>query len=320
MSDDRQECPAQLVLAEHLRICRHCSGAHRCAEGARIEAGAAPEAVQQAPAPTEQTPEQARRERDDAWCAHYAKALAPRPAPAAPPVEQGEARRSWLRVLLGVPAAERVQAVTEDPSLLDAALREADRMMDCTGVPCGHCLTCLDGERLHWRQEAERMQEVEQGEATPVEAPGAEQGWRSPMLKRAADALADEVAALVRRRVIDSRSPAADALLDYRDPPTTPRADRLAVLEAERDAATARAEQAERRVQTFQHGERQALKMAGEAEARVRDLEGAARRVVLGFREHNYNCAWLAAWAMLDVLERIHLATPATPVTTKGDE
>lgn len=54
-----------------------------------------------------------------------------------------------------------------------------------------------------------------------------------PMDKRCADALADEVAVLVRRKVIDMRSPAADALLDYREPPTTPRADRLAEIEAE---------------------------------------------------------------------------------------
>lgn len=53
----------------------------------------------------------------------------------------------------------------------------------------------------------------------------------SPFDKRCADALADEVAVLVRRKVIDSRSPAADALLDYRSLPSSPRADRLAVLE-----------------------------------------------------------------------------------------
>lgn len=52
----------------------------------------------------------------------------------------------------------------------------------------------------------------------------------------AADLLADEVAALVRLKVIDSRSPAADALLDYRDPPATPRADRLAEMD-HREAA-----------------------------------------------------------------------------------
>jgi hypothetical protein len=60
-------------------------------------------------------------------------------------------------------------------------------------------------------------------------------GWD----RRAADALADEVAVLVRRHVIDSRSPAADALLDYRDPPSTQRADRMAELER----ALAKAEQ-----------------------------------------------------------------------------
>lgn len=50
----------------------------------------------------------------------------------------------------------------------------------------------------------------------------------TPFDRLCADALADEVAALVRRGVLDSRSPAADALLDYRDPPSSPRADRLA--------------------------------------------------------------------------------------------
>lgn len=56
---------------------------------------------------------------------------------------------------------------------------------------------------------------------------------RKPFDVRCADALADEVAALVRRKVIDSRSPAADALLDYRNPPSSPRADRMAELERE---------------------------------------------------------------------------------------
>jgi hypothetical protein len=47
----------------------------------------------------------------------------------------------------------------------------------------------------------------------------------------AADRLADEVSVLVRRNVISARCPAADALLDYRDPPFTERADRLAEVE-----------------------------------------------------------------------------------------
>lgn len=65
-----------------------------------------------------------------------------------------------------------------------------------------------------------------------------------PFSRRAADALADEVAALVLRGVLDSRSPAADALLDYRTPPASPRADRLAVTDAafvERDRELAEA-------------------------------------------------------------------------------
>jgi hypothetical protein len=62
-----------------------------------------------------------------------------------------------------------------------------------------------------------------------------------PFDKRCADALADEVAVLVRNRAIDSRSPAADALLDYRNPPSTLRADRLAELEsAAREAVVMR--------------------------------------------------------------------------------
>lgn len=47
-----------------------------------------------------------------------------------------------------------------------------------------------------------------------------------------ADALADAVASLVVRKVIDERSLAADALLDYRNPPRTERSDLLAAAEA----------------------------------------------------------------------------------------
>jgi len=50
--------------------------------------------------------------------------------------------------------------------------------------------------------------------------------------KRAADALADEVAVLVRVGTIDARSPAGDALLDYRndEAPFTERSERIAEL------------------------------------------------------------------------------------------
>lgn len=57
--------------------------------------------------------------------------------------------------------------------------------------------------------------------------------------RNCADKLADEVAVLVRRRVIDSRSAAADALLDYRNPPVTPRSERLSELEAQLAASEA---------------------------------------------------------------------------------
>lgn len=53
-----------------------------------------------------------------------------------------------------------------------------------------------------------------------------------PFDKIGADRLADEVAAMVTRGVLDPRSPAADALLDYRCPPRTPRSDALAAAPA----------------------------------------------------------------------------------------
>lgn len=65
--------------------------------------------------------------------------------------------------------------------------------------------------------------------------------WEAQRLRRDGGRLADEVAALVRRRAVDSRSPVADALLDYRDPPSTPRADRLAAAERRAEFAEAEA-------------------------------------------------------------------------------
>ena len=62
--------------------------------------------------------------------------------------------------------------------------------------------------------------------------------------RQCADHLADEVDVLIRRRVIDWRSPAADALLDYRDPesPTSERSDRILSLEADISSARALAD------------------------------------------------------------------------------
>lgn len=61
----------------------------------------------------------------------------------------------------------------------------------------------------------------------------------SPFDKIGADRLADEVAVLIQRRIIDARSPTADALLDYRETMRTERSDRLATLDAELETARA---------------------------------------------------------------------------------
>lgn len=88
----------------------------------------------------------------------------------------------------------------------------------------------------------------------------------------AADALADEVDVLVRRKVIDPRSPAADALLSYRDPPTTERSSRIAALEARATAAESRLAAIATLVNAYVNGD---------------EPEGApsARRVVLAIAE-----------------------------------
>src|SRR5436190_18717944 len=64
--------------------------------------------------------------------------------------------------------------------------------------------------------------------------------------ERCAELLADEVDVLVRRKIIDSRSPAADALLDYRSPPSTPRSIELANLRADIERLTKERDEARR--------------------------------------------------------------------------
>jgi len=88
---------------------------------------------------------------------------------------------------------------------------------------------CSHG-RLH-REAADEIERLKSGGSRPFD-------------KRAADRLADEVAVLIRRHVIDARSPAGDALLDFRDPPQSERSDRLWLLEAERDALAAKVQAA----------------------------------------------------------------------------
>jgi chromosome segregation ATPase len=83
--------------------------------------------------------------------------------------------------------------------------------------------------------------------------------------KRCADALADEVAVLVQRRIIDARSPAADALLDYRNPPSSPRTDQLATLQA--------------KVEELEATNRRLEDERNAAETSAGDAEGVARGV-----------------------------------------
>ena len=65
-----------------------------------------------------------------------------------------------------------------------------------------------------------------------VACEAAERGVK-PWDKRAADRLADEVAALVVRGKLATRTPVTDALEDYRNSPRSERSDRLADLEEE---------------------------------------------------------------------------------------
>lgn len=96
--------------------------------------------------------------------------------------------------------------------------------------------------------------------------------------KRCADALADEVAVLVRRQVIDARSPAADALLDYRNPPSTERADRLATLQSERDAAQEAFKRAEQRADEAENGMDAACTERDSLKERVARWQDAAEK------------------------------------------
>lgn len=106
--------------------------------------------------------------------------------------------------------------------------------------------------------------------------------------KLAADRLADEVDALVRRKVIDMRSPAADALLDYREPPSTPRSDRLADIEdklakvrRQRDEARELARSHEREYNALRDRHSDTEHALNEARTRIADLESRMRFIEL---------------------------------------
>lgn len=102
-----------------------------------------------------------------------------------------------------------------------------------------------------------------------------------------ADRLADEVAVLVHRGTLDARSPAGDALLDYREPPATPRADRIVALEAEVQRLTEDRDEARVALRSFRdeqgrvvdEANRWMLK-AAQAEAQFRDEQGRVVAIV----------------------------------------
>ena len=96
----------------------------------------------------------------------------------------------------------------------------------------------------------------------------------SPFSRRAADALADEVAVLIRRTIIDARSPAGDALIDYREPPQTERSERIATLEKQLSSSAERVKQLEGDVTVLENNYKRATEAESEAEAKIAQLKG----------------------------------------------
>lgn len=90
--------------------------------------------------------------------------------------------------------------------------------------------------------DCERLQGERQAALDVARIAEQNRDWALLRLNRDAARLADEVDVLVRRKVIDHRSPAADALLDFREPPSTERSCRLAELEQARDREKEREE------------------------------------------------------------------------------
>lgn len=117
---------------------------------------------------------------------------------------------------------------TQGCGLVMANVKDVFRCIDCAVPFHKECL------RRHCQHEIEAVRAT-------LAARDLELG-RARLTVRDADRVADEVAVLVRRHVIDSRSPAADALLDYRSPPSSARADRMAALQQENARLRARGE------------------------------------------------------------------------------
>ena len=88
--------------------------------------------------------------------------------------------------------------------------------------------------------------------------------------RRAADRLADEVAVLVMRGDLDARSAAGDRLLDYRNPPRSPRSDRLLELEYALAASQAETLALRQRVEASANG-------MDTLQQRIAELEGVLK-------------------------------------------
>lgn len=124
-----------------------------------------------------------------------------------------------------------------DPDTLGACVVEGDPLVGHPDLTVnGQSRAAVFAAREILRL-AERVRELERRDLRSFDQIGA-------------DRLADEVAVLVTRGVLDSRSAVADALLDYREKPRTERSDRLAALEEENLALRSRVIEAEESAET----------------------------------------------------------------------
>lgn len=148
-------------------------------------------------------------------------------------------------------AKQWVEAANQEPKLLFCGVRDGGDFwhLECRfddGQKYAAVQVSIDHEKLadeiaaylNTRKEKEQAQGLAEirirqlGEQLAAcEKALAERDAQVFRLSWDAGRLADEVDALIRSRVIDSRSPAADALLDFREPPRTPRSDRLGELD-----------------------------------------------------------------------------------------
>lgn len=132
-------------------------------------------------------------------------------------LEAAEKDRSSLKKALLAKAASTPDPLLERMatalrSMVAAASGLADRH-DSATTPCRYPERCEVCILVNGVTDARSV--LAEFDALPSRSEG--RGALHFFDKRAADVLANEVAKLIERRVIDTRSPAADALLDYRD-------------------------------------------------------------------------------------------------------